>query len=124
MEIRELCSELLKVAKTELNEVPEKNLIHIETIHKWMKENPHMRMRSDAQFLLAFLRGCKFDLDKVKKKLELFYSVRQKSPEIMQNRDPTSNRVTAMIRQGFAFLSAIMTHKKLFFVDLACQCQY
>lgn len=100
MEIRELQPELLKVAKTELNEVPEKTMIHIETIRNWMKENPHMKMRSDAQFLVAFLRGCKFDLEKVKNKLELFYSVRQKSPEIMQNRDTNSDRVTGMIRQG------------------------
>lgn len=99
MDIREIPIELLKVAQTELNEVPEKMMIHIETIRDWIKGS-HMKVRSDAQFLLAFLRGCKFDLVKVKQKLELFYSVRQKSPEIMLHRDTNNERVIGMIRQG------------------------
>lgn len=99
MDIREIPIELLKVAETELNEVPEKTMIHIETIRDWIKGS-HMKVRSDAQFLLAFLRGCKFDLVKVKQKLELFYSVRQKSPEIMLHRDTNNDRVIGMIRQG------------------------
>lgn len=99
MDIREIPIELLKVAETELNEVPEKTMIHIETIRDWIKGS-HMKVRSDAQFLLAFLRGCKFDLVKVKQKLELFYSVRQKSPEIMLHRDTNNERVIGMIRQG------------------------
>lgn len=99
MDIREIPIELLKVAQTELNEVPEKTMIHIETIRDWIKGS-HMKVRSDAQFLLAFLRGCKFDLVKVKQKLELFYSVRQKSPEIMLHRDTNNERVIGMIRQG------------------------
>lgn len=99
MDIREIPIELLKVAQTELNEVPEKTMIHIETIRDWIKGS-HMKVRSDAQFLLAFLRGCKFDLVKVKQKLELFYSVRQKSPEIMLHRDTNNDRVIGMIRQG------------------------
>lgn len=100
MEIREISFELLKVAEKELNEVPEKTMIHIQTIREWIKENSHMKVRSDAQFLLAFLRGCKFNLDKVKQKIELFYTIRQKSPEIMKHRDTNNDRVIGMIRQG------------------------
>lgn len=100
MEYREIPLELLQVAQEELNEVPEKTMIHLETIREWISENSNMKVRSDAQFLLAFLRGCKFNLDKVKQKLELFYSVRQKSPEIMLGRDINNERVIGMIRQG------------------------
>ena len=100
MDIRKIPMELLKVAQAELNEVPEKTMIHIETIRDWIKNNSQIKVRSDAQFIVAFLRGCKFDLDKVKQKLELFYSVRQKSPEIMHDRDTNNDRVIGMIRQG------------------------
>lgn len=99
-EIRELSNELLEVAVKELHEVPERLTTDIESLRKWMKENPHLRLRSDTQFLVAFLRGCKFNLDKVKQKLELFYTVRKSSPEIMTNRDPNEERVVGMIRQG------------------------
>lgn len=99
-EIRELSNELLEVSKKELHEVPEKIAVDIESIRDWMKQNPHLQLRSDTQFLVAFLRGCKFNLDKVKQKLELFYTVRQNSPEIMAHRNPNDANVLAMIRQG------------------------
>jgi hypothetical protein len=100
MEIRELPNELLEVAVTELNEVPERLQTDVESLRNWMNQNPHLRLRSDTQFLVAFLRGCKFNLEKVKQKLELFYTVRQSSPEIMAKRDPNDERVVGMIRQG------------------------
>lgn len=99
-QIRELSPELLKIAKKELNEVPEKTPIFLGTVNEWIKANPQLKIRSDSQFLLSFLRGCKFNLEKVKQKLELFYTIRQKSPELMENRDPSNERVAGMIRQG------------------------
>lgn len=99
-QIRQLSPELLKIAKKELNEVPEKTPVFIETVNEWLKANPHLKIRSDSQFILSFLRGCKFNLDKVKQKLELFYSVRQKSPELIKNRDPNNEQIIGMIRQG------------------------
>lgn len=100
MEIRELSNELLEVAVRELHEVPGRLEKDVESIRNWMNQNPHLRLRSDTQFLVSFLRGCKFNLEKAKQKLELFYTVRQNSPEIMSKRDPNSESVVEMIRQG------------------------
>lgn len=99
-EIRELSNELLEVAVKELHEVPERLAADVESLRNWMNQNPHLRLRSDTQFLVAFLRGCKFNIEKVKQKLELFYTVRKNSPDIMAHRDPNDERVIGMIRQG------------------------
>lgn len=100
IEIRELSNELLEVSIKELNEVPERLEENVETLRNWINEHPHLRLRSDTQFLVSFLRGCKFNIEKVKHKLELFYTVRQNSTEIMANRDPNDENVVGMIRQG------------------------
>jgi hypothetical protein len=59
-----------------------------------------LKSRTNDQFLVAFLRGCKHSIEKAKQKLDLFYSVRQHAPEIMSNRDPNDEYLIAMIRQG------------------------
>ncbi len=99
-EIRELPNELLEIAVKELNEVPGRLESELESLQKWIELNPHLQIRSEKQFLVSFLRGCKFNTEKVKQKLELFYSVRQNSPEIMANRDPNEKKIVEMIKQG------------------------
>lgn len=41
----------------------------------------------DDQRLKTFLRGCKFSLEKVKKKLDMYYTMRNAVPEFFANRD-------------------------------------
>lgn len=45
---------------------------------------PH---NTDDQRLKTFLRGCKFSLEKVKKKLDMYYTMRNAVPEFFANRD-------------------------------------
>lgn len=42
---------------------------------------------TDDQRLKTFLRGCKFSLEKVKKKLDMYYTMRNAVPEFFANRD-------------------------------------
>lgn len=42
---------------------------------------------ADDQRLKTFLRGCKFSLEKVKKKLDMYYTMRNAVPEFFANRD-------------------------------------
>lgn len=42
---------------------------------------------SDDQRLKTFLRGCKFSLEKVKKKLDMYYTMRNAVPEFFKDRD-------------------------------------
>lgn len=44
----------------------------------------------DDQWLAAFLRGCKFSLERAKEKIDLYYSLRTTAPELysITHRDP------------------------------------
>lgn len=54
----------------------------------------------DDQFLITFLRGCKFSIQKAKEKLDLFFTVREEIPELVRNRDPLDKRIGAMLKLG------------------------
>lgn len=43
----------------------------------------------DDYRLLTFLRGCKFSLEKCKKKLDMYFTMRTAIPEFFTNRDVT-----------------------------------
>lgn len=52
-------------------------------------------MISDDQWLLAFLRGTKFSLERAKEKLDLYYSVQAIAPELfkIKHTDPRFNEI-------------------------------
>jgi CRAL/TRIO domain len=114
--IRSLPIELAKVAQDEANEVPERVQDDIDKLKLWIKQTPHLKARTDNQFLIAFLRGCKYSMEKAKQKLDLFYSVRQHAPEIIRNRDPAMENLQGMIRQGYLFESKTFQYLILFFM--------
>ncbi|CRK86624.1 CLUMA_CG000461, isoform A [Clunio marinus] len=102
-DIRTLPIELAKIAKEELNETPGRIQDDIESLRNWISQSPHLKSRTDDQFLIAFLRGCKYSLEKAKQKLDLFYTVRTHAPELIKNRDPMNDHVLGMIRLGSVF---------------------
>lgn len=99
-EIRTLTIGLAKLAADELNEEPERIQSDIDALRSWITRTPHLKSRTDDQFLVAFLRGCKYSLEKAKQKLDLFYTVRTHAPELIKNRDPMDDHSLGMIRLG------------------------
>lgn len=99
-EIRPLNDSLQIVAKEDLNEDPEKIDEALKTIREWIEVTPHLKARTDDQFLVAFLRGCRYNLEKTKKKLDLFYTLRTHIPELMLDRDPLDHKLNAIIKLG------------------------
>jgi hypothetical protein len=99
-EIRTLSIGLAKLAAEELNEEPERIQSDIDALRNWITRTPHLKSRTDDQFLVAFLRGCKYSLEKAKQKLDLFYTVRTHAPELIKNRDPMDDHSLGMIRLG------------------------
>jgi hypothetical protein len=99
-EIRPLSTSLAKKAVVELNESPERMEADLQAIREWLKKCPHIKSRTDDQFLVAFLRGCKYSLEKVKEKLDMYYTVRTAIPELMANRDPLDARTLSIIKLG------------------------
>jgi hypothetical protein len=89
--IRPLSPELQKKAIKELNEDPARIEKDLEAFKEWIKKSPHLKGRTEDQILIAFLRGCKFSLEKAKQKYDLFYTLKTHMP-IFKNRDPTSEK--------------------------------
>ncbi|XP_030387013.1 alpha-tocopherol transfer protein-like [Scaptodrosophila lebanonensis] len=84
--IRPLSAELEQNAQEQLGEVPERIPEDIEMLRVWISKQPHLKACTDAQFLVAFLRGCKYSLEKTKQKLDNFYAMRGAVPELYKNR--------------------------------------
>ncbi|XP_049794277.1 alpha-tocopherol transfer protein-like isoform X1 [Schistocerca nitens] len=88
MSYRQVSPELQAIAQKNLNEDPKRRDEDIKHIKEWLKKQPHLNARDDDQWILTFLRGCKFSLEKTKQKLDMFYTMRSALPEIFTNRDP------------------------------------
>ncbi|KAJ2953522.1 hypothetical protein O0L34_g1124 [Tuta absoluta] len=79
--VRPLPADLAEKARLELNEDPARLAADLQHLKEWIAKQPHLRARTDDQWLVAFLRGCKFSLERTKEKLDLFYSVQTTAPE-------------------------------------------
>lgn len=100
IEIRPLNLALQVVAREQLNEEPDKLEEALKAFKQMISEVPHLKARQDDQFLVAFLRGCKHNLNRAVKKLEMFYTLRTHIPELMLDRDPMDQKLRAIIRLG------------------------
>lgn len=92
--------ELQRIAVEELNEVPERINDDIQALREWVLKQPHLKSRTSDQFLVAFLRGCKYSLEKAKQKIDKFYSLRSTIPEIYNNRSIDDPKVLEIIKTG------------------------
>ncbi|KDR16730.1 Alpha-tocopherol transfer protein-like, partial [Zootermopsis nevadensis] len=54
----------------------------------------------DSQWLITFLRGCKFSLERTKSKIEMFYTLRTALPEFYANRDPMLPEIQYILKLG------------------------
>ncbi|XP_017106004.2 alpha-tocopherol transfer protein [Drosophila bipectinata] len=98
-ELRPLSVELRRIAETELNEVEERVPADLEALRNWLSKQPHLKARQDDQFLVGFLRGCKFSLEKTKSKLDNFYTIKTLMPELFGNRTMDEKNI-ALCRTG------------------------
>lgn len=97
--IRPLSAKLAENAQKELGEVPERIDEDIATLREWISKQPHLKARTDDQLLVAFLRGCKYSLEKTKQKVDNFYAMRNVVPEIYKNRF-VDDKAIEILRQG------------------------
>lgn len=47
---------------------------------------------------MTFLRGCKFSLEKTKRKLDMYFTMRAAVPEFFSNRDPALPEIKEVMR--------------------------
>lgn len=100
MSIRILPTTLQIIAECELNEKPDEIQENIRLIKEWISSQPHLRARTEDQWILHFLRGCKFSLQKTKQKIDSYYSLRTIVPEIHADRDTSSTEFREFINAG------------------------
>ncbi|CAD0196270.1 unnamed protein product [Chrysodeixis includens] len=99
MAVRSLSPELATKAVKELNETPKKLEYGIEHLKEWIKKQPHLRARTEDQWLAAFLRGTKHSLERAKEKMDLYYSLRSISPDIFSLR-PHTQKFKDLLQTG------------------------
>lgn len=78
--IRPLSSSLQAIAREQLHEEPDKIQENLDILKEWIQKSAHLRTRMDDQFLVSFLRGCKYSLEMSKKKIDMFYTLRTHIP--------------------------------------------
>ncbi|CAB3376558.1 Hypothetical predicted protein [Cloeon dipterum] len=87
LKIRPLSPELLEHAIKNLNEDPRRREADVKAVREWFKKQTHIIADPSDQLIVSFLRGCKFSLEKTKKKLDMYYTIRSMAPEFFKNRD-------------------------------------
>uniref|UniRef100_A0A1B6F0Q8 CRAL-TRIO domain-containing protein n=1 Tax=Cuerna arida TaxID=1464854 RepID=A0A1B6F0Q8_9HEMI len=95
-----LDEDTLKYAAEVLNENPSNRDGDISQIREWLSSQPQLHAKTDAVTIVRFLRGCKFDHEKTKKKITAFYELRGNAPEWFVDRDPTLPPLQELLSLG------------------------
>lgn len=74
--------------------------VDLEILKDWMEDNPDLQCKIDDHWLLVFLSSCKYNVERTKAKIEMFYLIRYVMPEIFTNRDPRLPRVQQILNLG------------------------
>ncbi|CAG9099755.1 unnamed protein product [Plutella xylostella] len=95
MPTRPLSPELQEKAIKELNEDPKRLESDIRHMKEWISKQSHLKARTEDQWIVSFLRGCKFSLEKAKQKIDLYYTLYNSSPEFnsVRHNSPKFNEI-------------------------------
>ncbi|KAH8247353.1 hypothetical protein KR038_002952, partial [Drosophila bunnanda] len=83
---RPLSPTLAKLAEKEVNETPDRIQQDIIILRVWIRQQQHLRARTDVDFLIAFLRRCRYSLEETKRRIDRYFTHYNLFPEIMNNR--------------------------------------
>ncbi|XP_075168689.1 alpha-tocopherol transfer protein-like [Haematobia irritans] len=97
--IRPLNEDLQKAA-AELGEIPSRLVEDLTALKEWIAQQPHLKANTDDQFLVAFLRGCKYSLERAKAKIDKFFTLKSKFPEIFCATNVDDPKLRELIRMG------------------------
>ncbi|KAF5275903.1 hypothetical protein FQR65_LT04142 [Abscondita terminalis] len=74
--------------------------IKIKSYRDWFIGDEQYGCDENDATLLMHLRGCKFSLEKTKKKLELSYTIKSAFPNVFSNRDPLLPNLQCILKQN------------------------
>lgn len=81
--------ELWKAIRVELKEDVATRDRDLATIKDWLKKQPHLPDDWDSAPIMTYLRGSSFSLEKCKRKLDMYFTMRAACPEFFTKRDST-----------------------------------
>ncbi|KAF5287383.1 hypothetical protein FQA39_LY15921 [Lamprigera yunnana] len=97
---RNLPADLKTRAIEKSNEVPSRIKEDVEKIRQWLSKQQHLKVQIDDDRIIAFLRGCKYSMQKVKEKIDYYFAIRTLVPEFFHCRDPLAPEIQAIINAG------------------------
>ncbi|XP_033154965.1 uncharacterized protein LOC117137569 [Drosophila mauritiana] len=97
--IRSLEPELAEVARSQLCEDPSSMVEKIEALRTWIIEQIYLEARTDDQFLVAFLRFCRWDVEEAKKRVLFYYTYKSKERELLKGRQ-VDDKLIELARSG------------------------
>lgn len=100
MVVRTLTEALQNVANKELNEDPARIEINLQEFRTWIEQQPHLKARTEDQFLIAFLRNCKYNLEEAKLKLDNYYALKEKYPEFLKRPSMDDEKFRKLLKCG------------------------
>ncbi|XP_044737796.1 alpha-tocopherol transfer protein-like [Chrysoperla carnea] len=80
-------SEMQERIRSELKENVTTRESDLQIIKEWLAKEPHLPDTWDDERIMTFLRGCKFSLEKCKRKLDMYFTMRNALPEFFSNRN-------------------------------------
>jgi hypothetical protein len=105
VQVRKLTPEHQERANRDLHEEPGRLESDITAIREWLAKQPHILAKPDDQLLAAFLRGCKFSLERTKKKLDMYYTVRTALPEFFADRNVRAPKMRELLAMGYVCIN-------------------
>lgn len=97
-----LSAQTKKVAKEELREDDNIRTQALAQFREWLAKHPHIKKcRTDAVFLLRFLRTKKFSVPAACEMLEKYLTIRQLYPQWFQNLDIEDKDLNGIIDSGY-----------------------
>ncbi|XP_063905698.1 alpha-tocopherol transfer protein-like [Zophobas morio] len=71
----------------ENNDDPKTRDRDLESIKEWLRQEPHLPDAFGDKAILNFLRWGKFSLEKTKKRMDMYFTIRSAFPHLFTNRD-------------------------------------
>ncbi|XP_072934254.1 alpha-tocopherol transfer protein-like [Epargyreus clarus] len=90
--------EMWKQIRVELNEDVSTRDRDLAAIKEWLRKQPHLPDEWEDQPLMTFLRGCSFSLEKCKRKLDMYFTMRAACPELFTDRDASSPHLMEILK--------------------------
>ncbi|EFX74067.1 hypothetical protein DAPPUDRAFT_307513 [Daphnia pulex] len=92
--------EILSKAKKEIGEDDERIDATLKIIKEWLKKQPHLSCSPDDRFFLMYARGCKYSIEKIKRKIDLCLTMRALLPEIFSGWDVLNSNIQNALKYG------------------------